>query len=285
MNNLISIMTMYGYSPCHVGSGSALGVIDSPIQRERHTNWPVIPASGMKGALRASFSKRLEEKDDSLVNTIFGTSNTSEDNSGFAGSFSISDAKLLAFPMRSSVVPFAAVTSPAILLRYARDLRMCNVIIDDFEITLQEEEAFFFFNTKDTTKDILLEDYVVKAQPLPEELSSKLKKLLPNDYKNLLIVSDVVFDYCVSNCLPITASIKIDQQTGTTSNGSLRYQEDVPSDTLFYFVIVWGNSFGSNDMMAATIKDNVLKTVGEYLQVGGDDSLGHGVFKLVEKEL
>ena len=52
-----SIAIMYAVTPCHAGSGSSLGVVDLPIQRERHTNWPMIQASGVKGAFRANFER------------------------------------------------------------------------------------------------------------------------------------------------------------------------------------------------------------------------------------
>ena len=57
MNELNSVVIMYGITPCHAGSGSSMGVVDLPIQRERHTNWPMIQASGVKGAFRANFEK------------------------------------------------------------------------------------------------------------------------------------------------------------------------------------------------------------------------------------
>ena len=57
MNKDFSIAIMYAVTPCHAGSGSALGVVDLPIQRERHTNWPMIQASGVKGAFRANFDR------------------------------------------------------------------------------------------------------------------------------------------------------------------------------------------------------------------------------------
>ena len=33
----------------HAGSGSDLGIVDLPIQREKHTNYPKVEASGIKG--------------------------------------------------------------------------------------------------------------------------------------------------------------------------------------------------------------------------------------------
>ena len=45
-------MFIYCVSPVHMGAGSAIGIIDNPIQRERHTGHPVMAGSGLKGALR-----------------------------------------------------------------------------------------------------------------------------------------------------------------------------------------------------------------------------------------
>ena len=39
----------------------------------------------------------------------------------------------------------------------------------------------------------------------------------------------MVFDYGVNNCTQVMAQIKIDQKSGTTQDGSLRYQEDEPA--------------------------------------------------------
>lgn len=59
----------------HAGSGSDLGVIDLPIQREKHTGFPKIESSSLKGALR----ERLESEDDAskgLLLTKLSTSNS-----------------------------------------------------------------------------------------------------------------------------------------------------------------------------------------------------------------
>ena len=90
-----SIAIMYAVTPCHAGSGSALGVVDLPIQRERHTNWPMIQASGVKGAFRANFDRfknKIADKEqikdfETLTESVFGTSS----DGGYAGSLSISD--------------------------------------------------------------------------------------------------------------------------------------------------------------------------------------------------
>ena len=40
---------LYAVSPVHLGAGSMIGVIDNPIQRERHTGHPVLCRLGRQG--------------------------------------------------------------------------------------------------------------------------------------------------------------------------------------------------------------------------------------------
>lgn len=51
----------------HVGAGSSTGTIDLPIQREKHTNFPHIEGSSLRGAIReaawATFLKKESEKE------------------------------------------------------------------------------------------------------------------------------------------------------------------------------------------------------------------------------
>lgn len=44
-------------TPLHAGSGNDLGYVDLPIQRERHTGFPKVEASGLKGAIREVFEE------------------------------------------------------------------------------------------------------------------------------------------------------------------------------------------------------------------------------------
>jgi len=76
---------LYALTPIHAGSGQALKAVDLPIQRERHTAWPMVQASGVKGALRDWCEKAWEkngfEKD--LVECIFG--HAGEESTNWAG--------------------------------------------------------------------------------------------------------------------------------------------------------------------------------------------------------
>jgi CRISPR-associated protein Cmr4 len=49
-------------TPLHAGSGQDLGIVDQPIQRERHTSFPKIEGSSLKGAIREVFEEYLIEE-------------------------------------------------------------------------------------------------------------------------------------------------------------------------------------------------------------------------------
>ena len=48
-------------TPLHAGTGQELGVVDLPIQRERHTGFPKVEASGLKGSIREVFEEQDKE--------------------------------------------------------------------------------------------------------------------------------------------------------------------------------------------------------------------------------
>ncbi|WP_287125227.1 type III-B CRISPR module RAMP protein Cmr4 [Desulfobacter sp.] len=285
MKTIASIMTMYAVTPCHAGSGSSTGVVDLPIQRERHTNWPMIQASGIKGAMRAHFDRFKEaikekpekEQFDKLTATIFGTSETGD--SGHAGALSVGDARILAYPMRSNIAPFVWITCPAVLNRVNRDLSMAGKELLDLSCLdgVSQEKAIWCSGEFKEGERILLEDMEVTATT-PADLNAPFLK----DAERLMIVDDQVFDYGVSHCTQIMAQITIDQKTGTTRDGSLRYQEELPSDTLMYSVIFWGDSRDD----AQTVKQEIIsryiteEVMPDHLQVGGDETLGRGIFSL-----
>ena len=288
MNKDFSIAIMYAVTPCHAGSGSALGVVDLPIQRERHTNWPMIQASGVKGAFRANFDRyknNLSDEEKAKVNeinkladSIFGTN----EGTGYAGSSSFSDAKILAYPMRSDVSPFVWMTCPAVLKRLQKDLSFTGENIEKCKIPeVKENEAVLIKGS--ISGNVLLEDYEVKV------LNDKKVEGFDVYFEGadrLILVSDEVFNYGVTNCTQIMAQIKIDSKTGTTAEGSLRYQEELPSDTLMYTVIHWGDSKNTAEdkLKADTIKRFITEEViKNHIQIAGDETCGRGIFELTWK--
>ncbi len=146
-----ALLFIHAQTALHPGSGTALGTVDLPIQRERHTQWPIIPGSTLKGILRdairekvmAGYEPEYEEKqendqtrrilkrsrrqvaneEDPMLVAVFGPGKVEQDSS-HAGALSLTDARILAFPVRSLKGVFAWVTCSAVLERLHRDLNL-----------------------------------------------------------------------------------------------------------------------------------------------------------------
>lgn len=145
-------------TPLHAGSGSDLGIVDLPIQRERHTTFPKIEASSLKGGIREAFERKIHadipdddryqslDSNDTKIHRIFGYDDGSlnglkeklearfkDENDGtkpqkdFAGAIGFSDARLLLFPIKSMKGVFAWVTCPKILSQFKSDIKLSEL--------------------------------------------------------------------------------------------------------------------------------------------------------------
>jgi len=283
------IMSLYAISPVHAGAGSSMGVVDLPVQRERHTNWPHIQASGVKGSMRHHFEKfksvldqpEMKDQLDQITEKIFGSENYENDGT-LPGAVSVSDAKLLAFPMRSSKSPFVSITCPAVLKRLGNDLILIGKSEEMTIPSIAEDEAIIISGNIKHGEEILLEDYEVKIIAGENlKLSATAEKMLKKA-ETLLLVSDSIFNYGAENCMEIRTQIKIDDKTGTTDTGSLRYEELLPSDSMMYVILFYGASRNTKNAIQAEqlisyMKDEVIKS---HIQIGGNETLGCGLFQI-----
>ena len=283
---LCSILTFYAASPIHAGSGASVATVDLPIQRERHTGWPHIQASEVKGALRSHFrnfcdeTKTIDNNTIKVINLIFGSDEQDgwdKTKENLPGAISVSDAKLLAFPMRSNIAPFIWVTCPAIIKRLKTDLSFVKAdqIKDEFNIS--DDKALVIKGSFNPQK-IILEDVIVNIENNEENKIDFISNNFP-EIDKLLLVSDEIFDYCVTSCTEIQTQIKIDLETGITVIGSLRYQELLPADSALYSIVYYSNSI-LNDMQAKNIKNSVEACIKDFIQIGGDETLGRGICKV-----
>ncbi|HDQ13638.1 MAG TPA: type III-B CRISPR module RAMP protein Cmr4 [Sediminispirochaeta sp.] len=279
-NSLAGICSFYAVSPVHAGSGASTSAVDLPIQRERHTHWPHIQASAVKGGMRAHYRMRRGTTDD-LINIIFG----SDEQDGWNGSqealkgaVSVSDAKLLAFPVRSDIAPFVWVTSPTVLKRFITDLHYVQQISSVEDVPEVSDHDALVLSGK-VKGQVILEDVVVTVSGESElEVLTRHYPFL----ERLLCVSDQVFSYLVDTSTEIQTHIKIDSETGTAASGALRYEELLPADSLLYSVVLFGNSAYSTDekAKAETIKNELTQQLQEYMQLGGDETLGKGICRI-----
>ena len=299
------ILYLFTRTPLHVGAGASVGAIDQPIQRERHTGFPVIPASSLKGSFADQWNdgllaesdsaqaKKKRVKDDGSASEaawLFGSDN---DKSSFAGALLFSEARVLAFPIRSARGSYAWITCPLMLQRAVRD----GVIPSSRIAKLDEpadNEATYASTVLDLSGKVVLEEYCFNQsrlndapEPLPEGLAAALAGLVPNDAlfasitDRLVILSNGMMSHFVSTTCEIAQHVRINDETGTAEEGGLFNQENVPADTLFYSVLhaTDGRGAAFKAKTPAEALDAFAEKVAaahHVFQFGGDASTGLG---------
>jgi CRISPR-associated protein Cmr4 len=242
----------------HAGSGSDLGIVDLPIQREKHTNYPKVEASGIKGAIREVFSTQpnlaqlergweitcvTDKKYTKAINLTFGP----EQGDLHAGALGFTDARLLLFPVKSVKGVFAWVTCPAVLERFKHDLSICepripldgslpgknhvptgcDLIINDNKIVLEE----YTFEVEKTDDCQILANWIGENILPSDEVYNYWREKIKG---SLVVLSDDDFCDFVTLSTEVIARIKIDPKTGTVQKGALWYEEYLPSDSILY---------------------------------------------------
>lgn len=263
----LAVLGLYTETPLHCGSESAAGYVDLPVQRERHTEFPVIPGSTIKGVLRDEMKGSLGADHDA----VFG-----KEDASLPGSVSFGDGMLVAFPVRSSLHPFHWATCPLALERVFRALR--EPVPPEIG-TMSSGEAL----AKDGGQ-VLLEEIVLTKKPSAPLFGDKgalhrLLDLVPPGEQGfaytrsvfldrLLICSDADFRELVTTGTEMLTRIKLDEVTGTTSgeHGNMFVEEIVPPETLFFCALRAARS----DVMR-------LEQLPSILRLGGDETIGRGL--------
>ena len=276
------IMYMYAETPLHAGAGGEIKAIDLPLQRERHTQYPMIQGSSIKGVMRNS-AKSLHIED---IDGLFG----SKDG---VGGISITDARLLAFPVRSLKGVFGWITSPFVLNRYARDLKIAGkeIAFDIGKIedgkAIVSQESNLVYNNHLYIEDVEFAVEIGEIKNIANEISkafpsSKEYDAIRNKFvKDLAIVSDDVFKEFVSLSTEVVTRIKINPDTGTVDKktGGLWSEEYLPSDTILYSLILIPNRNEKQKI------EESLKIYNErILQIGGDETIGKGLVRIELEE-
>ncbi|MGC8734040.1 MAG: type III-B CRISPR module RAMP protein Cmr4 [bacterium] len=305
---LVDLLFMYALTPVHMGSGQSLSYVDLPIQREKVTSFPVLWSSGIKGVFRTNFSRYLDINSDNknLVDTIFGPEDSDD---SFSSCISITDAKILFYPVRSLKGVLAYITSPFVLKRFFNELSsllnknnelnknnafndLKNLNLEDNKIVIKNDSIL-----KISDSQVALEEFVFdidnsdlvnklfEVELSKVKLFKELKEFVgDNDFeKRVAIVSDNVFKDFVNYSVEIRTRIRIDQEKGVTKEKALFTQEFTPSNSIFYSFIFTKDSFNQNHKLD---KNQVNSKINEFLnkfnilQFGSDETLGKGLIKL-----
>lgn len=312
-------------TPLHAGSGSDLGIVDLPIQRERHTSFPKIESSSLKGAIRQAFEQiktgETEKQNHQInIHKVFGFDDQSIDVSGvkesfgenkqFAGALGITDARILLYPVKSLYGVFAWVTCPRVIKKFISDLQLSDIEIDftsdNIENKVPHKCSDLF--RPDSDQKLYLEEYVFNNINKDEENGnlSKLGKWLSEKVfdkydsywkekvaKDIVVLEDVDFRDFVTLTTEVITRTKIDNATGTVSDGALFTEEYLPAESVMYSIVMFADEFSKDKNRMKAVKadksdslpnvldfiSNGLVSMNNVLQIGGNVTLGKGIVR------
>ena len=285
----------YAVSPVHMGAGTAVGgLIDNPIQREVHTQHPVFAGSGLKGALREVATRQWSGED---VQVIFGPdSNNASDH---AGALAVSDAQIVAFPVRALKEAFVHVTSPACLARLKRLAQMAGVATNWQVPAAPGEGKAKLLNPALMSKDgkLILEAFAYAVEKKNDDLRAAAEWLAENVlpsgeehkefanrlHQNLVLLRDEDFNHFVRFGTVVEPHVRIDNETGTADDGGLFYTENLPPETVMASLLMATRGRKrkkeqEESMPAVEIMEKAAALLdGQLMQVGGDATTGRGL--------
>ena len=286
------LLFLYAVTPVHMGAGQAIGVIDNPIQRERHTNHPNMAGSGLKGAIRHHLGTSWEKP---LVNRIFGPET---DSSDYAGAISFGDAQLVAFPVRSLKQAFVYAVSPVTLARLKRLATLAKVNADWDVPSVESDKCCvtdkrvlsngklvleaFEYDVEDSASTVLktvaawLADNALPQDAAHQYFRDKIKT-------DLVLLPDDAFSHFVENATVVEPHVRIDDESGTAADGGLFYTENLPPESLLIAPVFASIERFAKDkkpeahMDAEQVMGKLADSLGDKLiQVGGDATTGRG---------
>lgn len=285
-----AIMGLWAETSIHAGASTSEGVIDLPIQREAHTDWPVVYGSGVKGALRAA----ALDRNISNIDEIFGPD--TDNAADHAGALSVGDARLLLLPVRSLTTHFKWVTCPALLTRLQRDWKRMEVTgaspipnipnLDDKNSVLVAQSPgsnrlFLEELSFEATEDDLVKKW---AEFLPYILDKNASSSLSEQLQEqLAIISNDNFVYLAKFATPVSTHIAIDNEKKVVKKGALWYEEILPSETILYSCIQAERSRKNGSQTTGPEIMEHVKNIFEgrpYLQIGGNETVGMGWCKV-----
>lgn len=297
-----AVVFLYAVSPVHMGAGSTVGVIDNPIQRERHTGHPSFAGSGIKGAMRQAFTRLGGTEDEATL--IFGPDSGSSDL--HAGAASFGDAQLVAFPVRSLKGGYAYCTCPQAMARARRYASLVGLIAEwkvpavaagncvtgnaglltGGKIHL---EAFEYASSPDASCPGSPGDFAqwVADGALAKSGNGEAPAAIGGyEYfhgklaSDTVVLSDTDFSYFSENATLVEPHVRINDTTGAADDKGLFYTENLPPESVLVSPLMAGRTrkVGGTAKEAGEVMKSLKDTLdGQVVQLGGDATTGRGL--------
>ena len=284
MQPIPRLITLQAITFLHPGTGQTSGVVDLPIQREVHTGYPMFAASGLKGSLRDK-AEQVWGSDDPTVETLFGSAVSNEGKPN-AGCISFTDARILAFPVRSLQQVFVWVTCPMVLQRLQRDVKLLGVTFPDLNMEDMSDNTAYVSSESQFAGPLILEElfFEVSKTKKVSDLGDGLERLFDKDAgfdkSRLVILPNDDFQHLVRYATQVSARIKLNERKTTDGDGgNLWYEETLPPETLMYGLALCHKPRRENSKIGTA--DEVTEKLEEllsqqFLQIGGNETVGQG---------
>ena len=296
-------------TPLHNGAGQGVGGIDRPIVREVTTGYPFVQSSTVKGA----YAARARATNQAWPGAAFGRS----DAAGNQGCLLFSDAWVLFFPVRSLAGTMAWVTSPLALARFARaaglvpdlaDLAMKSGAVLPHAGTLSDGKAIGASCAAAAGQAVQALDarlqvgnrYFLEGlalEPIADPAARAAFGVVVHEMaaalftgssggagfwqpyfgSHALLISENDFRHVVEHATEVEANIRI-EPSGVTADGSLRYTEFLPAETVLYALLTLDDPLdGTSASEVRTGYRALLLESSGAIQLGADESKGKGV--------
>ncbi|ACR79380.1 type III-B CRISPR module RAMP protein Cmr4 [Kosmotoga olearia] len=294
--------------PIHIGTGGAnLGIVDNTIVREAGSNLPIIPGTSLSGAAKMYAAMLIGNLDvagqavknsnpNNPVSYTFGYINGSgSEQSGRAGMVSLSDARIILFPVYSPEGT-VWVTTKNLLCEIGIDVKPCF-----------DEEKAYLLNGNAAKGKIKIGWLYIDVEGINAEEPSFDGLKESNDWKlvkdRIYIVSDKLFTRIVNDNLETRTSVAINPETGAAEDRALFTYEAIPRATWLYSTVIQDdyspgkfkkvmmefkkngktNEIINNWKSPMDVVEDGFKVI-EYLGIGGMVTRGFGRMKLVSSD-
>lgn len=273
---------VHALSPLHAGIGHAADVVDLPTARLKATGIPFVPGSSLKGVLRDA----RRNGDERTLEAVFGPPTNRADE--HASALSLTDARLLAMPVRSFRGVFAWTTSPLLLHLAKRDL---GDRAKDLPVPSVEGRQALVANGSVVmhNQHVYLGELDLKATTSPQAngWAQFLAPLVsPGEdifSKRFVIVDDDTMAYFMETATQVDARVRLDDTTRTVAQGALWLEESLPPETVLIGLLVADRS--RQNKQERSLSPEEVAEFGlpreEIVQIGGKATTGHGRCRLV----
>ncbi len=285
----MSLRILQAITSIRVGDGTAAGAMDLPVSRERHTRWPFIPGSSLKGALRIRAA--LHAADKTTVERVFGQTAGEVDDADAAassarGALLVGGATLLALPVRGLHRTFVLLTCPTALARFGRAAGEAPPVpqpgldeawVQDAGQVQADKDAAVGSRAQGTVvvEDI---DLVGVTDPAVGPWAALIARFTGDEapLSELTVVHDDVFAHACAAWTEHRTRNAIGDD-GVVEPGQLFSVETLPAETLLWTALSWDARFARReDAQTELAPFATLPRDGECFTLGGHQSVGLG---------